>query len=274
MIYKTIQGEDVPALGLGTWLMDAQECAEAVEHALELGYRHIDTAQAYENEEAVGRGIENSGVDRDEIFLTTKIWHENLDAESVRETTEESLRRLGTDQVDLLLQHWPDPSGEVPVEETLDALRALQEEGKTRYIGMSNFTPPLLQSALDYAKLLCIQVEYHPLLDQHELLEMAQEFDLLFTAYSPLARGEVFESDVLQDIGSKYDKSPAQVSLRWLLQQDQVAAIPKASSREHRQSNFNVFDFELTGEEMGRISEIGSKQGRVVSPSFAPDWTS
>ena len=272
MIYKTIQEEKVPALGMGTWQIDGQECAESVEQALEIGYRHIDTAQIYGNEEEVGRGIQNSGVDRSDIFLTTKVARGSLDAASVRSTTEESLRKLGTDHVDLLLQHWPHPNDEVPLEETLDALRALQEEGKTQYIGVSNFTPSLLQRALDYAKFFCLQVEYHPLLDQRELLEMAQEHDLLLTAYSPLARGKVFENDVLQEIGDAHGKSPGQVSLRWLVQQDNVAAIPKASSQEHRRSNFDVFDFELSEEEMERISGLGSAEGRVLNPDFGPDW--
>ena len=272
MIYRTIQEEKVPALGLGTWQIEGKECTGSVEQALELGYRHIDTAQIYENEEEVGRGIQNSGVDRSDIFLTTKVARGSLDAASVRRTTEESLRKLDTDYVDLLLQHWPDPNDEVPLEETLDALRALQEEGKTRYIGVSNFTPSLLQRTLDYAKFFCLQVEYHPLLDQSQLLEMAQEYDLLLTAYSPLARGKVFENDVLQEIGDVHGKSPGQVSLRWLLQQDNVAAIPKASSQEHRRSNFDIFDFELSEEEVERINGLGSAEGRILNPDFGPGW--
>lgn len=272
MIYETIQGEDVPALGFGTWKLNGQECVEGVEHAIDLGYRHIDTAEAYENEEEVGRGIKNSGVDREDLFVTTKVWHDHLDAVSAREATEASLRRLDMDYVDLLLQHWPDPDGEVPVEETLDALGALQEEGKARYIGVSNFTPTMLQKTLDYEKILCIQVEYHPFLHQQELLEMAREYDLLLTAYSPLARGKVFESDVLKEIAEQHGKSPAQVALRWLLQQEKVAAIPKAATAEHRQANLDIFDFELSGEEMDRIFQLGTSDGRIVDPGFIPAW--
>ena len=269
MIYKTIQGEDVPALGLGTWLLTGDACRKAVEHALDLGYRHIDTAQAYENEDQVGQGLQNAGIDRDDLFLTTKIWLENLSPGDVRESVEASLRRLRTDYVDLLLIHWP--NDKVPLEQTLDAMVVLQDEGKTRHLGVSNFTPSLLQRALNHAKLFCNQVEYHPFFGQDPLLAMAREHDLLLTAYSPLARGRVTDDETLQAIGEAHNKTPAQVALRWLLQQDHVAAIPKASSAKHREDNFDLFDFELSDNEMDRITALDQGK-RIVDPEFAPAW--
>ncbi|MDX1548013.1 MAG: aldo/keto reductase [Rhodothermales bacterium] len=269
MIFHTIQGERVPALGLGTWRLDGDACREAVEHALDLGYRHIDTAQAYENEEPVGRGLAASPVGRGDVFLTTKIWLDNLGPEAVRASTEASLRRLGTDYVDLLLIHWP--SDEVPLEETLDALVVLRDEGKTRHIGVSNFTPSLLRRALDHARLFCCQVEYHPFLAQDDLLALCRRHDLLLTAYSPLARGKVQEEDVLREIAEAHGKTPFQVTLRWHLQQDSVAAIPKASSAEHREANFDLFDFALSDAEMERIAGLAEGR-RLIDPDFAPAW--
>lgn len=270
MIRHAIQGDSVPALGLGTWQVNGEECERAVEHALEIGYRHIDTAQAYENEREVGRGLQAANVDRDEIFLTTKVWYENLSPERVRSTTEASLSRLDTPYVDLLLVHWP--NDEFDLHETIDALQELRAEGKTRHIGVSNFPGYLLEEALSYAdNIFCDQVEYHPYLGQEELLEMADEHDLLITAYSPLARGKVLDDEALREIAEEHGKSPAQVTLRWHVQQDRVAAIPKASSAEHRESNFDIWDFELSEEEMERIHSLASGN-RIIDPDFAPAW--
>lgn len=269
MEYVTVQGEEIPALGFGTWQISGPGCARAVRDALEIGYRHIDTAQAYENEQHVGDGIQESPVDRDEIFLTTKVWHKNLARQSVLRTTEQSLRRLGTDYVDLLLIHWP--VDDVPLAETLNAMVDLKEEGKARNIGVSNFPPSRLREAADHSSILCNQIEYHPYLAQHEILEIARERELMVTAYSPLARGRIPRDETLQKIGSRYDKSAAQVGLRWLVQQDNVSAIPKAASHEHRVANFEIFDFELSDEEMETIA--GLDRGlRIIDPSFAPDW--
>jgi len=269
MIHRTIQGTEIPALGLGTWQFTGAACTEGVEHALDLGYRHIDTAQIYENEEEVGAGLRNAATDRDEIYLTTKVWVENLEPSSVRRSTEESLRRLDTEYVDLLLIHWP--SNDVPLERTLDAMMVLRDEGKTREIGVSNFTPSLVRRALDHVPIICNQVEYHPFLDQDALLDLAEARDLLLTAYSPLARGRVMKDETMQAIAEAHGKTPAQVALRWLLQQDQVAAIPKASSAAHREANLDVFDFELSEDEMDRIFDLAGNE-RLINPSFAPAW--
>ena len=272
MMYQTIKGEDVPALGLGTWLLKGEVCVRSVERALEIGYRHVDTAQIYENEKEVGRGLVQSRVNRDAVFLTTKVWRENLEPDRVQSSTQESLKNLGVDYVDLLLVHWP--NDEVPMEKTLTAMRKLQEKGKTRYIGVSNFPPSHLEEALEIAPLFCNQVEYHPFLSQDELLEVARQEGLLLTAYSPIARGKVVGNETLEAIGEAHGKSAVQVTLRWLLQQENVAAIPKAADEDHLASNFDLFDFELSRKEMDRIAGLARGQ-RLVSPDFAPaEWAS
>jgi len=263
-----IMGESVPALGLGTWQATGSECRDAVEHALSIGYRHIDTAQMYENEEEVGRGMAAVGFDRDELFLTTKLAPGNLDRKSVHRTTEESLKRLATNRIDLLLIHWPD--GQVPLEETLEAMLALREQGKIRRIGVSNFPPSHLHRARQVCEIFCNQVEYHPFLAQDHLLRAVRDEGMLLTAYCPLARGEALKNDTLREIGDAYAKTAAQVALRWLIQQG-VSAIPKASKAKHREQNFDIFDFELTDDEMSRISALGGER-RIIDPEWAPKW--
>ncbi|EMA29280.1 aldo/keto reductase [Haloarcula japonica] len=252
-----VQGTSVPALGLGTWQLTGQTCRETVEAALEMGYRHVDTAQAYGNERQVGLGMEAAAVDREDVFLTTKLDGSNRDERSVRRSTRESLNKLGTDYLDLLLIHWPNTPWMASLSETLGAMNNLVEEGLVRHIGVSNFSPSLLDEAreLSAAPILTDQVQYHPYWDQRKLLDYCRIHDVLLTAYSPLARGGVLDDPALVQIGNKYAKSPAQVALRWLLQQDGVAAIPKASSRDHLEANMAVFDFELTDAEMERIRD-------------------
>jgi 2,5-diketo-D-gluconate reductase B len=249
--YQPIKGEKVPSLGLGTWRLFGEECVKAVERALALGYRHIDTAQMYANEGEVGRGIQNSGVDRGEIFLVTKVRTSSFSHDDVSRSTHESLKKLRTDRVDLLLMHWPNPS--VPLEETLGAMTELQEEGRVKHVGVSNFPPSMVEEAARHANVFCNQVEYHPYRAQDELLEQAKEMDYLLTAYSPVAKGRVSNDAALKEIGEAHGKTPAQVALRWLIQQEKVVAIPKAASEDHLRSNFDVFDFELSDEEMERV---------------------
>lgn len=269
MIYQTIQGEAVPALGFGTFDLRGNTAREAVAHALDLGYRHIDTAEMYRNEAAVGQGLREAAVAREDVFLTTKVWHDNLAPGDVRRAAEESLRKLQTAYVDLLLVHWPNE--DIPLEETLDAFSVLRDEGKTRHIGVSNFTPALLQRALDHTELFCNQVEYHPFLGQDDVLALCRQHDLLLTAYSPIAQGKALDNKTLQEIGEAHGKSPVQVTLRWLIQQDNVAAIPRTSSAEHRAANFDIFDFALSDDEMDRISNL-ARGKRLVDPAFAPAW--
>lgn len=253
MEHVTVQGVDVPALGLGTWRLTGDRCVQAVETALDLGYRHVDTAQAYGNERAVGTAIERSDVDRDDIFLTTKLDWSNRRYDDVLRSTEQSLARLGTGTVDLLLVHQPNPT--VPLKETLDAMNELRDDGTVRHVGVSNFSLERLKRARDLsaAPILTDQVMYHPYWDQTDLVDHCQIHDLLLTAYSPLAQGGVLDDGTLAEIGERHGKSAAQVALRWLVQQDNVAVIPKASSREHLAANRAIFDFELTDEEMRAV---------------------
>jgi 2,5-diketo-D-gluconate reductase B len=264
-----VRGVSVPALGFGTWLVTGQDATDGVREALEIGYRQIDTARAYENEREVGRGIAESGVPRDEIFLTTKVPHDEATAAEVERDAEQSLERLGVDHLDLLLLHWPNP--EVPLEETLNALNKVREDGRTKNFGVSNFPAGLLEQALQIAPVFCNQVEYHPFLDQSRLLDLARANDVLITAYSPLAHGKVPGDETLTQIGDSYGKSAGQVALRWLLDQPGVSPIPKASSRGRREENFDVFDFQLSDEDRAAIAKL-PKDGRTANPPWAPDW--
>jgi 2,5-diketo-D-gluconate reductase B len=264
-----VNGVQVPAIGYGTWLVTGQDATDGVREALEIGYRQIDTARAYENEREVGRGIAESGVARDEIFLTTKVPHDDATADMVERDAEQSLERLGVDHLDLLLLHWPNP--DVPLEETLDALNKVREDGRTRNIGVSNFPAGLLEQALQIAPVFCDQVEYHPFLDQDRLLDVARSNDVLITAYSPLAHGKVPDDETLKRIGASYDKTAGQVALRWLLDQPGVSPIPKASSRGRREENFDVFDFTLSDADREEIANL-PKDVRTGNPPWAPDW--
>jgi diketogulonate reductase-like aldo/keto reductase len=269
----TVKDVTVPALGFGTWALSGQAAYQATRMVLDIGYRHLDTAQIYGNEAEIGRAIRDSGLPRSEIFLTTKIAPGNLRKADVRRSHEESLRRLGLDQVDLLLIHWPNAS--IPLGETLEALSALRQEGKTRAIGVSNFTIALLREAIERhgADLICNQVEYHPFLPQRRLLETMRRYGMMLTAYAPVARGRVFGDPVLTAIGKKYGKSPGQVALRWLLDQDGVSAIPKAGRREHAAANFAIFDFHLAPEDRAAIDKLGSDADRMVEwAGYTPRW--
>ncbi len=264
-----IQGTTVPKLGFGTWQIEGPECQEAVEDALSIGYRHIDTARAYGNEREVGRGLAAAGVPREEFFLTTKIWREEYAPDDLRRAAEDSLRNLQVNCLDLLLLHWPNPA--FPLEETLGALVRLRDDGLILHLGVSNFPAGTLREALDVAPIFADQVEFHPFLGQDEIVALAAEKDFMVTAYSPLARGRVPEDPTLREIGEEHGKTAGQVALRWLLDKPQVCAIPKASSHERRVENFEVFDFELTDDERGRIEAL-PKDERIIDPGWAPDW--
>jgi 2,5-diketo-D-gluconate reductase B len=269
---RTLPARDaeIPRLGLGTWRLSGSLCEARVADALAIGYRHVDTAQKYENQREVGRGIRRGGVDREEVFLTSKLWIENLQPDAVVVTTEDSLRELGTDYLDLLLIHWP--SDEINLERTLDAMLMLRDYDRIRHLGVSNFPPSWLESATLHAPVVCDQVEYHPFLSQDHLLKPIRERGMALVAYSPLARGRVMEDETLAEIGAAHRRSAAQVALRWLLQQDAVAAIPKASSRDHLEQNLQVFDFALSAEEMQSIHDLAERGERTVDPDFAPRW--
>jgi 2,5-diketo-D-gluconate reductase B len=271
MQFVEAKGAKIPAIGLGTWELRGRTCARLVEQALRLGYRHIDTAQIYENEREVGDALRASGVPRNEVFVTTKVWTNHFAPHELERSTKESLVKLRVAEVDLLLLHWPNPR--VPLSETLDALAHARKLGMARHIGVSNFTVALMEEAVARcpAPLICNQVEYHPYLDQTRVREACAQHDLALVAYSPIAKGRVRKDEVLARIGRAHGKSAAQVCLRWLVQQ-QVAAIPRTSRLERLSENIEVFDFELTGEEMAEISALGSRDGRLTDFGFSPKW--
>ncbi|GAB3525755.1 aldo/keto reductase [Pontibacter brevis] len=266
-----VKGVTIPALGFGTFELTGDTALRLVKAALDTGYRHIDTAQMYGNEEAVGSAIKESGVAREEVFLTTKVLPSNLAQKSFLPSVEESLRKLKTDAVDLLLIHWPNP--EVPVEEYIGELVKAQEKGYTKHIGVSNHTTALLDKVLATgASIITNQVEYHPFLNQDKLYNYLRSHDLTLTAYSPIAHGKVMGNETLKHIGEKHNKNEVQITLRWLIQQDGVLAIPRSSKENHMQSNFNIFDFELTQDEVQQINELTQANNRLIDPGFAPSW--
>jgi 2,5-diketo-D-gluconate reductase B len=272
MQYIGVKGVKVPALGFGTWGLSGRSAYDATREALELGYRHIDTAQIYGNEAEIGRAIRESGIARDDIFLTTKIAPNNLRATAAKRSHEESLKRLGLDQVDLLLIHWPNPA--IKLGETLPALSELRAAGKTRFIGVSNFTVALLEEAVERhgADLLCNQIEYHPFLAQRAVRAALHRYGMMLTAYAPVARGRVIKDKTLTAIGQRHGKSAGQVALRWLIEQGNVAAVPKAAQRDHAAANLAIFDFALAPEERAAIDALARGDRLVEWGGYSPDW--
>ncbi len=266
-------GARIPALGLGTWELRGRSCARLVEQAIKLGYRHIDTAQVYENEREVGEGLRASGIKRDEVFVTTKVWTTHFAPNDLARSTKESLARLRMTEVDLLLLHWPNPH--VPMHETLAALAHMKELGLARHIGVSNFTVALIEQAIGAcpAPLVCDQVEYHPYLSQSKVLDACHRNGMALVAYSPIAKGRVKGEETLARIGEKYDKTAAQVCLRWLVQQN-VVAIPRTSRVERLSENMNIFDFKLSDQDMDDIFGLNTPRGRLTNFAFAPEWDS
>jgi 2,5-diketo-D-gluconate reductase B len=271
MQFVEANGARIPAIGLGTWELRGRTCARVVEQALRLGYRHIDTAQIYENESEVGEGLRASGVNRDEVFVTTKVWTTHFAPNDLERSTKESLARLRLAHVDLLLLHWPNPR--IPLQETLGALAHVKELGMTRHIGVSNFTVALIEEAVAACPvpLVCDQVEYHPYLDQAKVLQACSDNGMALVAYSPIAKGRIKNDKALARIGEKHGKTAAQVCLRWLLQQN-VAAIPRTSKIERLSENIELFDFELSDDEMRQISAMSNPKGRLTDFGFAPKW--
>jgi 2,5-diketo-D-gluconate reductase B len=249
-------GGRTPVLGLGTARLRGRECTQAVRIALDLGYRHIDTAELYANEREIGEAIATSSVDRAELFVTTKIWTSHFRALDARRAAETSLRNLRTDYVDLLLMHFPNES--VPLEETLGALAGLVEAGKVLAIGVSNFSTPLLEKAIAACPvpIACDQVRYHIGYDQSQLLAFARPRGIFIIAYSPLGVGSLAHLTILKEIARKHDRNPVQIALRWLIEQDGVMAIPKATNKRHLQANINIFDFALDSEDRARLDKV------------------
>lgn len=263
----TASGFGVPALGFGTWQLDEPTAREMVCAALELGYRHIDTAQMYENEVAVGSGMADSGVARSEVFLTTKISDDHHEPDDLVRSVEASLERLGTDHVDLLLLHWPVRWERIGA--TLATMANVQAAGLTHHLGVSNFTVDQLDQAREFAPLEVLQVECHPFLQQRELRNWCEERSWAFTAYSPLARGEVMDSDELRSIGEDHDVEPSTVALAWLLHLPGVCAIPRTADLDHLEANWSARAVDLSAEEMDRIAALDEGR-RLVDPDRAP----
>jgi 2,5-diketo-D-gluconate reductase B len=271
MNFVEANGAKIPAIGLGTWELRGRTCARLVEQALRLGYRHVDTAQAYDNEREVGDGLRASGVKRDEIFLTTKIWTTHFKPNDLERSAKESLARLRLTEVDLLLLHWPNP--QVPLADTLGALARVKSQGLAHHIGVSNFTVALIEEAVAVCPepLVCDQVEYHPYLDQTKVREACAQHGMAVVAYSPVAKGRIKNDRALLRIGDRYRKTAAQVCLRWLVQQN-VVAIPRTSKLERLSENIEIFDFELFEDDMKAISAMGRADGRLTNFGFAPKW--
>ena len=259
---------DIPILGLGTWRLSGDETINVVKKALKIGYNHIDTAEMYGNEKEIGDAIKD--VDRAKLFLTSKVWYDNLHYQDVLSVCRESLRKLGTNYLDLYLIHWPNPS--IDMKETFQALKKLYSEGTIKAVGVSNFTIKNLKLALAVCQSLSLpitvnQVEFHPFLYQESLLNFCRENHISLTAYRPIAKGLVNDNLIIRQIAQKYQKSPAQITLRWLTQLD-IITIPKASSEEHLTENINIFDFKLEKSDMKKMKEV-NQNNRMVYKEIA-----
>lgn len=259
---KLSSGDEMPCIGLGTWKFTEKECEEAIPIALEIGYRSIDTAYAYYNEAFIGPVIRS--LSREELFLTSKLWREFHKTELVEKALDESLKALKIDYLDLYLIHWPERKNMVDI---LGQMNRMKEKGKVKNIGICNATEGHLMQILD-AKIPIVvnQVEYHPYLNQEKLLAFCHAHDIALVAYSPLAQGEITKEGSLKQIGEKYQKTPSQVALRWLLQKD-IVIIPKSHSKEHLLENFTLFDFTLDAEEMKTIDRM-NRDHRTILPEF------
>jgi 2,5-diketo-D-gluconate reductase B len=264
------KGFRIPIVGLGTWALRGRDCARLTEQAIRIGYRHIDTAQMYDNEREVGEGVRASGL-RDQIMVTTKVQPTMLAPHDLERSVKESLARLRLDVIDLLLIHWPNPR--VPLAETLGAMAKMKREGYTRQIGVSNFTVALVEQANKISRepLVCNQVECHPFLDQDKVIRACREHGMAVVAYSPIARGGAQGNKVLERIGRAHGKTAAQVCLRWLVQQG-IVVIPRTSRTERLEENFMLFDFELSDAEMREIAGLARPGGRIVDWTWSPHW--
>lgn len=265
------QGIRLPKLGLGTWRLAGDECRKAVEGALALGYRHIDTAEMYGNEAPIGEALAATKIARNDLHITTKVWHENLQPDAIRRACDESLKKLKLDYADLYLVHWPSPNMDLGA--VMKTMVALRDEGRARAIGVCNFPVALLCKAIDeiQAPIACNQIEYHAMLDQSAVRNYLGPKRIPITAYCPLAQGRMANDPKLQEIGRKHGFSAAQVALKWLLDQDGVAAIPKAGRRESQQANLDAFKLTLDDDDRRAIAAL-PKDRRCVNPAFAPKW--
>jgi diketogulonate reductase-like aldo/keto reductase len=273
MHFINANGADIPALGIGTWTLHDELCAELVAAALRIGYRHIDTAAMYGNEAAVGSGLRTAGVRREDVFLTTKVWYTNIAPGDLERSVEASLKRLDLDYVDLALIHWPNPS--IPLNGSIGALNTVRRTGLARHIGVSNFSPKLLRQAVGFsdAPLVCNQVEHHPYLDQSKVLAACRSAGMAMVSYCPLFRArDLFAEPAVRDAAARHGKTPGQVVLRWQVQQEGVAAIPRTTKKERLAENFAIFDFALSADEMAAISALSGANRRLCQHAFPMDW--
>jgi 2,5-diketo-D-gluconate reductase B len=271
MEFVEANGATIPTIGLGTWELRGRACARLVEQALRIGYRHIDTAEMYENEPEVGEGLRASGVSRGDIFVTTKVWTDNLAPREFVRATKESLARLRLSEVDLLLIHWP--NARVPLADSVGALCEMKKAGLARHVGVSNFTVALIEEAVRLATepLVVDQVEWHPFIDQSKVSAACRRHGMAVIAYCPIAKGQTVGNDVLKRIGAAHGKTAAQASLRFLIQEGAIV-IPRTSRPERLAENFAIFDFALSADEMDAIRALAHPRGRLVNWSGAPQW--
>ena len=269
--YVEANGARIPALGLGTMTLKGDVCVTAVSTALKQGYVHLDTAERYGNETEVGEGLRASGLDRGQVFVTTKVYQDKLAPADFEKSFEESLQKLKLSSVDLLLIHWPNPN--VPLADTMRALCKAKADGRARHIGIANFTLPLIEEAVKLATepLVTNQIEVHPFLDQSKVIAACRRHGLSVTAYCPLARGKVPGDPVLTRIGQAHHKSASQAALRYLVQLG-VIVIPRSSNAGRLAENLAIFDFKLSEAEMAEIGKLKRPDGRVVNPPHAPKW--
>lgn len=270
-----VPGAQIPAIGLGTFRLNGARAVSAVSGALALGYRHLDTAAMYDNEKEVGEGLRASGVRRDEVFITTKVWTTDIAKGDLQASAQASLSRLKLAQVDLLLIHWPNKA--IPLAQSIEALCDARQRGYARNIGVANFPAAMLDDAVRIAathgeKIATNQCEYHPRLSQAKVLEACRRHRVVFVSYSPLGQGSLMADAAIASIAARHGKTVSQIVLRWHVQQEGVAAIPKAGSPGHQRDNLDVFGFSLPDEDMRAISALAKPNGRMVTPGFSPEW--
>lgn len=273
MQFVEAHGARIPQIGFGTMTLKEDVCVQAVKAALQVGYRHLDTAWFYGNEKEVGEGLRQSGIKREDVFVTTKVRETHLEPDKFRQSLEESLSRLQLPYVDLLLIHWNNK--DVPFKTSIGALCRAKRDGFAKHVGVANFTTTMLDEAwaVTSEPLVCNQVEMHPFLNQDKLLAACNKHGMALVAYCPIARGKVPGADVLERVAKTHNKSAAQISLRYLVQRGAVA-IPRTSNPEHMKANLDVFDFELSATEMAELKALNANNMRVVNPPHAPQWDS
>ena len=266
---KLKSNQEMPALGLGTWELQGQTCKDPIKKAIELGYTHIDTAWIYENQNEIGQALKEINVDRNKLFITSKVWRNSLSYDELLEQCDQTLKQLQTNYLDLYLIHWPNRN--IPIKDSMRALKKLVDEGKAKSVGVSNFSVNRLKEALEVSEvpISVNQVEFHPELDQEDLLKFCKENNIILTAYSPLGRGRILNNSTLQNIAQKHNKTTAQICLKWALQKGMIV-IPKSSSEEHLKANMDIFDWKLSEEDIEQINELG-KGKRFVDPAFE-EW--